>query len=54
MFFKYIREKEISDKENSAQAIWQVGKGDGVYLDILHNDGTVKDWGFIKEWAKVC
>lgn len=52
-FFKYIRDNEISDKENSAQAIWQVGKGDGVYLDILHHNGKVKDWPFIREWLNV-
>ena len=49
-FFDYVKEKSISDKDNTAQAIWQVGKGDGVYLDILNNDGSVKDWSFIKRW----
>ena len=43
---EYIFSNEISDKINSAQAIWQVGKGDGVYLGVLNNDGTVKDWEF--------
>lgn len=49
-FFEYVKKTGISDKKNSAQAIWQVGKGDGVYLGILNEDGTVKDWDFIKEW----
>jgi hypothetical protein len=49
-FFEYIKKNDISDKYNSAQAIWQVGKGDGVYLEILNNDGTIKDWNFVKEW----
>jgi hypothetical protein len=39
-----------SDKDNSANAIWQVGKGDGIYLGILNQDGSVKDWDFIKKW----
>lgn len=38
----------ITDKSNSAQAIWQVGKGDGTYLGVLNDDGSVKDWGFLK------
>jgi hypothetical protein len=50
-FFKYIIHSGISNKENSAQAIWQVGKGDGVYLDILYDNGKVKDWDFISKWA---
>ncbi|WFD08758.1 hypothetical protein [Tepidibacter hydrothermalis] len=49
-FFKYILDNNISDKEGSAQAIWQVGKGDGVYLGILNNDGSVKDRSFIEKW----
>lgn len=49
-FYEYIRNNGISNKINSAQAIWQVGKGDGVFLGIRNNDGTVKDWDFINEW----
>jgi predicted house-cleaning noncanonical NTP pyrophosphatase (MazG superfamily) len=51
ILLKYIKDNHISDKNNSAQAIWQVGKGDGVFLDILNLDGTVKDWDFIRKWA---
>jgi hypothetical protein len=49
-FFNYIRDTGISDKENSANAIWQVGKGDGVYLSILNDDGSVRDWEFMRKW----
>ncbi len=49
-FFQYVKEKGISQMDNTAQSIWQVGKGDGVFLDILHNDGTIKDVEFIKSW----
>ncbi|WP_180956646.1 hypothetical protein [Bacillus canaveralius] len=49
-FFEYVKRSGISDKENSAHAIWQVGKGDGVYLGILNNDGTVRDWEFFEQW----
>jgi pimeloyl-ACP methyl ester carboxylesterase len=51
-FFKYIRDVGISDKENTAQAIWQVGKGDGFYLGVLHDDGSIKDWNFFAKWIK--
>lgn len=51
-FFRYIFENEMTKKENSAQAIWQVGKGDGVYLNILNNDGSVNDWDYIISWTK--
>lgn len=53
MFFKYVKENNISDKSNPAQAIWQVGKGDGVYLGILNDDGTIRDWDFIRKWLKI-
>ena len=49
-FFQYIKKNGISKKDNTAQAIWQVGKGDGMFLDILHDDGTIKDVEFIKNW----
>lgn len=49
-FFEYVYNKKITEKQSSAQAIWQVGKGDGVYLDLLNNDGTVKDWNFFIRW----
>lgn len=51
-FLQYIGKSGITDNGNSAQAIWQVGKGDGVYLGILNDDGTVKDWGFFSSWIK--
>jgi hypothetical protein len=51
-FFDYIRKNGISDQIGSAQAIWQVGKGDGVFLNILNDDGTIKDWNFIASWVK--
>jgi len=52
VFFDYIKNIGISDKINSAQAIWQVGKGDGVYLEILENDGKVRDWDFMMKWVE--
>ena len=53
IFFEYVKDNGISEKPNVAQAIWQVGKGDGVFLDILHKDGTIKDVDFIKKWIHV-
>lgn len=53
ILFKYVKDSEISKEGNTAQAIWQVGKGDGVFLGILNDDGSVKDWNYIKKWAGV-
>lgn len=49
--FEFVKENRISQAKNSAQAIWQVGKGDGVYLDLLNQDGTVKNPKFFKNWT---
>jgi predicted house-cleaning noncanonical NTP pyrophosphatase (MazG superfamily) len=49
-FMEYVLDNGITDKLNSAQAIWQVGKGDGVYLGILNEDGSIKDWNFFAQW----
>ena len=51
-FIDYVVKNGITDKKNTAQAIWQVGKGDGVYLEILNDDGSIRDWGFFSEWIK--
>lgn len=50
-FIEYVLKKGMTDKHNSAQAIWQVGKGDGVFLDILNEDGSIKDWDFFAQWV---
>jgi len=47
---QYVKDNGISDKENSAKAIWQVGRGDGEYLGVLNDDGSVKDWDFFARW----
>jgi hypothetical protein len=51
-FFEYIKNTGISEKENTAQAIWQVGKGDGVYLGVLNDDGSIRDWEFFSQWVE--
>jgi hypothetical protein len=50
-FFQFIKDKRISQADNTAQAIWQVGKGDGVFLDLLESDGNIKDYEFFKCWV---
>ena len=50
-FIEYVMDQGITDKPNSAQAIWQVGKGDGTYLGVLHDDGSVRDWNFFRKWV---
>ncbi len=52
IFFDFIREKNITKRHNSIQAIWQVGKGDGTYLNILNDDGSIKDYNFLKKWSQ--
>ncbi len=52
IFFDFIREKNITTRHNSIQAIWQVGRGDGFYLDILNKDGSIKDCDFLKKWSR--
>jgi hypothetical protein len=32
--FDYVLKNGITDKQNSAHTIWQVGKGDGTYLGV--------------------
>ncbi|WP_319801575.1 nucleoside triphosphate pyrophosphohydrolase [Mesobacillus jeotgali] len=49
-FIEYVMQQGITDKPNSAQAIWQVGKGDGTYLGVLNEDGSVRDWDFFRKW----
>ncbi len=50
VFEKYIFDKQITEKINSVNAIWSVGKGDGIYLDVLNRDGSIKDIEFMKKW----
>jgi hypothetical protein len=50
VFEKYIFDKQITERMNSVNAIWQVGKGDGVYLDVLDQDGSIKDIEFFEKW----
>ncbi|MEA4807401.1 hypothetical protein [Acetobacterium wieringae] len=50
VFEKYIFDKQITERMNSVNAIWQVGKGDGVYLDVLNQDGSIKDIEFFEKW----
>ena len=51
-FFQYILDNGISRKINTAKAIWQVGKGDGVYLGVLNAEGKIIDFNFFKNWTK--
>ena len=51
-FNEYVLKHGITDKPNSVQAIWQVGKGDGVYLKVLNDDGSIRDWDFFAQWVK--
>lgn len=50
-FFEYILKNGISEKENSVYAIWQVGKGDGIYLGLLNKDGSIRDLDFFVRWV---
>lgn len=48
-FFIFTMDQGITNKGNSANAIWQVGKRDGAYLNILNRDRMIKDLDFIKK-----
>lgn len=50
-FVEYCLNNGLAGTNNSAGAIYQVGKGDGVYLKILNKDGTVYDWEFMNKWV---
>lgn len=50
---KLAVEKHITENEKSANAIYVVGKGDGVYLNILNDDGTIKDDEFFRKWLDI-
>jgi hypothetical protein len=49
-FIEYCLSNKMAGTYNSANAIYIVGKGDGIYLGILNADGTVRDWEFMKNW----
>ena len=36
---------------NTANAIWKVGKNDGVYLGLLNSDGSIRDINFFRQWT---
>ncbi len=50
-FVQYIKQAGISSKDNTANAIWKVGKNDGVYLGLLNSDGTIRDINFFRQWT---
>jgi predicted house-cleaning noncanonical NTP pyrophosphatase (MazG superfamily) len=51
-FIDFCLKNGMAGTEKSANAIYQVGRSDGIYLNILNEDGTVKDWKFFKQWMK--
>lgn len=50
IFTEFIYSNEISNKPNTVNAIWTVGKVDGIYLDLLNQDGSIKDYDFFEKW----
>lgn len=52
ILFSLVKEKGISNKINSAKAIYQVGKGDGIYLGLLDDQGLIEDHEFFREWIR--
>ena len=52
IFVQFIKDSNITTKDNTANAIWSVGKNDGVYLGILNSDGTIRDINFFRQWTK--
>ena len=52
IFLDFVLQSGITEKKKSAENIWSVGKPDGVFLNILNADGTVKDWKFLERWIE--
>lgn len=50
-FIQYIKSVGISEKDNTASAIWKVGKADGSYLGVLNGDGSIRDINFFRQWT---
>lgn len=48
---EYCKLAGITEKELYIKAIYNTGKSDGEYLEILNNDGTVADWDFFEKWV---
>ena len=51
IFIQCIKDMGISTKDNTANAIWKVGKNDGVYLGLLNSDGSIRDINFFRQWT---
>lgn len=49
-FRETAQELKLGGTDKSINAIWQVGKCDGVDLELLNNDGSVADWSFFRHW----
>jgi hypothetical protein len=52
-FIDYCIDQGMAGTYHSANAIYQVGRGDGVFLGILNEDCSVKDWEFMSAWVGV-
>ncbi|MDE5977682.1 MAG: hypothetical protein K2G70_04350 [Turicibacter sp.] len=53
IFIHHIEEMGISTKASSAKAIWNIGKSDGVYLGVLNQDGSIRDFNFFSQWLQL-
>lgn len=51
MVQEYCKLARITDKELSMKAIYNTGKGDGEYLGILNENGSIADWDFFEKWV---
>jgi len=51
-FLQIASDMHLAGTENSINAIWTVGRRDGMDLELLNNDGTVADWGFFRHWIE--
>ena len=51
IFAKCVKDMGISSKEGTANAIFKVGRNDGVYLGVLNSDGSIRDINFFRQWT---
>lgn len=47
--FDYLERQGVTNSHGSKSAIRQVGLGDGKFLRILNNDGTIRDTEFFRK-----
>ncbi|MDU1605142.1 MAG: hypothetical protein E6845_19480 [Clostridium sp.] len=51
--YEFLKENNISESQYTTKKIIRIGKGDGVFLEILDDDGMVADYEFFRKWIYI-